>query len=103
MTRNSEFKQIQIKNFTYYYFADVINMNDFNLKLDKESCKDTLIYYMGYETLDDVNPLYIDFKKKMDIEGSNGSKRLTIPDNRNIKVILKIMQKHGIKSIILLS
>ena len=64
MTRNSEFKQIQIKNFTYYYFADVINMNDFNLKLDKESCKDTLIYYMGYETLDDVNPLYIDFKKK---------------------------------------
>lgn len=44
MTRNSEFKQIQIKNFTYYYFADVINMNDFNLKLDKESCKDTLSF-----------------------------------------------------------
>lgn len=55
---SSKFKS---NNHTYYYFADVINMNDFNLKLDKESCKDTLIYYMGYETLDDVNPLYIDF------------------------------------------
>ena len=32
MTRNSEFKEIHIKNCTYYYFDDMIDIYDFNTK-----------------------------------------------------------------------
>ena len=59
-------KEINIKNRTYYFFDDMINIRDFDpslLKIDKNSC----IYYIGYITMKDsdhvkvnsVNPLYI--------------------------------------------
>ena len=40
-------KKINIKNRTYYFFNDMINMNNFNsnlLKLDKKSYKNIGIY-----------------------------------------------------------
>ena len=48
-----EVKQINIKNWTYYIFNDIINIQEFdsNLpKIDKKSYKDTDIYYIGYIT-----------------------------------------------------
>ena len=45
-------KDINIKNRTYYFFNDIICVENFdrnNIKLDKNSDKNILIYYIGYE------------------------------------------------------
>ena len=61
-------KQLNIKNRTYYFYADIINLKDFDpklLKLDKNSSMDISIYYVGYVTkkpeynINIVNPLYL--------------------------------------------
>ena len=64
-------KQINIKNSTYYFFDDMINIEDFYsnlLKIEKKSYKYIGIYYIGYITIkkfDDyeniysVNPLHM--------------------------------------------
>ena len=64
-------KQIDIKNRTYYFYNDMINIKKFDsnlLKIDKKSYKDISIYNIGYITnkkIDDyeniysVNPLYL--------------------------------------------
>ena len=63
-------KSIDIKNRTYYFFNDMINLKNFDLnllKIDKKSYKDIDIYYVGYitiknvdnyENIHSVNPLY---------------------------------------------
>ena len=46
-------KQLNIKNRTYYFYDDLINLRDFYaslLKLDKKSSMDISIYYIGYVT-----------------------------------------------------
>ena len=61
-------KNINIKNLTYYFFDDFINVKDFdrsNIKIDERSYKNILIYYNGYVTIKkdlkicSVNPLYL--------------------------------------------
>ena len=66
-----EFKQINIKNRTYYFYNDEIDLKDFDaifLKIDKKDYKDIDIYYTGYVTvkkiancdnINSVNPLYL--------------------------------------------
>ena len=66
-----EVKQINIKNRTYYFYNDIIDLKDFDarlLKIDKKSYKNIGIYNIGYITIkkiDDyeniysVNPLYL--------------------------------------------
>ena len=66
-----ETKQIDIKNRTYYFYNDIIDLKDFDarlLKIDKKSYKNIGIYNIGYITIkkiDDceniysVNPLYL--------------------------------------------
>ena len=47
-------KQIEIKNWTYYFYNDIINIEEFDsnlLKIDKKSYKDSDIYYIGYNTI----------------------------------------------------
>ena len=46
-------KQLNIKNRTYYFYDDMINIRSFDqnlLKLDKKTSKDIFIYYIGYVT-----------------------------------------------------
>ena len=62
-------KQINIKNRTYYFYNDQINLKDFDarlLKMNKKDYKDIDIYYIGYVTvkkitncnnINSVNPL----------------------------------------------
>ena len=64
-------KQINIKNRTYYFYKDIIDLENFDsslLKLDKKSYKDIDIYNIGYITIKkigdckniySVNPLYL--------------------------------------------
>ena len=42
---------LDIKNRTYYFLNDIINIENFdprNIKIDEKSYKDILIYYIGY-------------------------------------------------------
>ena len=44
-------RQLSIKNRSYYFYNDLINLSNFegsNLKLDKKTWKDIDIYYIGY-------------------------------------------------------
>ena len=64
-------KQIDIKNRTYYFYNDIINIKNFDpilLKIDQKSYKDIGIYNIGYiiikktndcENIYSVNPLYL--------------------------------------------
>ena len=43
-----------IKNGTYYFFNDIINIENFNptnIKINDKSYKNILIYYIGYVTI----------------------------------------------------
>ena len=74
-----EVKQIEIKNRTYYFYNDMINLKNFDsnlLKIDEKHYKEINIYYIGYITIkkiDDcesiysVNPLYLRLIMQMDI------------------------------------
>ena len=47
-------KQIDIKNRTYYFYNDIIDLKKFDatlLKIDKKSYKNIDIYYIGYITI----------------------------------------------------
>ena len=49
-----EVKQINIKNRTYYFYNDIINLKNFEsklLKIDKKSYKNIGIYNIGYITI----------------------------------------------------
>ena len=64
-------KEINIKNQTYYFFNDMIDIRKFHsnlLKIDKKSHKYIDIYYIGYITIKNygdyknihsINPLYL--------------------------------------------
>ena len=64
-------RQINIKNRTYYFYNDQINLKDFDaklLKIDKKDYNEIDIYYIGYVTvkkiancnnINIVNPLYL--------------------------------------------
>ena len=64
-------KQIIIKNRTYYFYYDIIDIENFKsnlLKIDKKSYKEIGIYNIGYitikkiddcENISSVNPLYL--------------------------------------------
>ena len=51
-------KQIDIKDRTYYFYNDMINIKKFDsnlLKIDKKSCKDIGIYNIGYITVKKID------------------------------------------------
>ena len=51
---SNKVKDINIKNRTYYFFNDIINIEHFdlnNIKIDKKSYKNVLIYYIEYVTI----------------------------------------------------
>ena len=61
-------KQLDIKNKSYYFYNDLINLSNFTMnKLNKRTWKDNDIYYIGYVDkskpedwcVNSVNPLYL--------------------------------------------
>ena len=49
-----ETKELDIKNRTYYFLNDIIDITNFHsklLKIDKKPFKDIVIYYIGYITI----------------------------------------------------
>ena len=95
-------RQINIKNGTYYFYNDIIDLKKFKLnllKIDKKSYKNISIYNIAYitiKTIDDceniysVNPLYlcVDHANGY-IEGINGNKYSIFDSTDENKKLLK--------------
>ena len=103
-------KQINIKNRTYCFYNDIIDLKDFEAKLlnvDKKLYKNIDIYYIGYITIkkiDDyesiysVNPLYLRINHASGyIEEKNGNKYLIFDSVDENKEVLKNMQMFGME------
>ena len=68
---SNKVKDIKIKNPTYYFFNDIINIENFdpnNIKIDEKTYKNIHIYCTGYVEIKkylktySVNPLYLFFR-----------------------------------------
>ena len=95
-------KEINIKNQTYYFFDDMINLKHFHsnlLKIDKKLYKNFNIYYIGYITVKDsdyvkinsVNSLYLIINEADGhFEEISGNKYLTlVSSDKNKEVLTK--------------
>ena len=94
-------KKINIKNRTYYFFDDVINITNLDpnlLKIDKKSYKSIDIYYIGYITrkysdyvkINSVNPLYLIIDKVDGHFEKKGNKYFILDStDKNKEVLIK--------------
>ena len=95
-------KQVEIKKRTFYFYNDIINIEEFisnSLKIVKKSYKNMGIYYIGYiaiknigdcENIYSVNPLSL-IIGKVDghIEEKNVSEYLVFDSTNESKEVLK--------------
>ena len=54
---SNKVKDLDMKNRTYYFFNDIINIKKIdsnNIKIAEKSYKDILIYYIGYVMIKDL-------------------------------------------------
>ena len=103
-------KELNIKNWTYYYFDDIIDIRKFEsnlLKIDKKSHRDFDIYYIGYNTIKklsncncdyenirSVNPLYLIFRSATGYFKEEYSEKYLILDlTEKYEEVLKLNQK----------
>ena len=102
MKINNNIKDIKIKNYTYNFFDDIVNIKDFdpnNIKIDEKLYKNILIYYIAYVTvkklkyvkINSVNPLYLMLNKmNRYFEENDGNKYITlVPTNESKEKIKK--------------
>ena len=93
---SNKVKNINMNNQTYYFFNDIINIEDFDpndMKINEKSYKNIPIYYIGYVTIKDskyvqtysANPLYLIFRNVNGyFEEINKTKHLTqVPTNES--------------------
>ena len=91
-------KEINIKNRTYYFYNDIIDLDEFDeskIKVDKKDFNDIDIYYLGYEykkkitecnMIKSVNPPYlriVDIKGQFE-KGKDDAWYLVISDKDNV-------------------
>ena len=103
---------MNIKNRTYYFYDDMVDIKNFDsnlLKLDKKSFKNIGVYFIGYITKKDeykinsVNPLYILVHRINGfIEEKKGSKYLNIASTDSNSEVIKKYEEvwSGIKDCI---
>ena len=95
-------RQINIKNRTYYFYNDQIDLKDFDarlLKIDKKDYNEIDIYYIGYVTIkkigdynniNSVNPLYLMINEMIGhFEEKNENKYLVLDDVDENKEVSK--------------
>ena len=66
MESNDKLKEIDIKIRRWYYFDDIIKIEDFdldNILIDEKSYENILVYNISYKSLIDSKPLCIRFNK----------------------------------------
>ena len=95
-------KQINIKNRTYYFYKDPIDLKDFDarlLKIEKKDYNEIDIYYIGYVTvkkigeynnINSINPLYLMMNEMIGhFEEKNENNYLVLDDIDENKEVLK--------------
>ena len=111
-----EIKQIEIKNRTYYFYNNLINIEKFDsnvIQIDKKSYKDIDIYYIGYIALkkigdyENIYSLYCLYliigKEDGYIEEINGNKYLVFDlrelhsTDENKEILKKYREILGLK------
>ena len=92
-------KSLKIKNQSYYYWNDIIFINDFDIKFFKIAKRESRIgvdiYYIGYVVnkleydINSVKPLYLSVKGLLgSVEKIDGSSdRFLVIDKSNIEMI----------------
>ena len=103
-----EIKQMNIKNRTYYFYNDQINLKNFDaklLKVDKKDYSEIDIYYIAYVTvkkidncknINSVNPLYLMIDEMIGhFEEKNENKYLVLDDVDENKEVSKNVKKFG--------
>ena len=58
---NNKVKDKNIKNRSYYFFNEIINIENcdpYNIKIDEKSYKNVLIYYIGYVKIKEYINIY---------------------------------------------
>ena len=102
---SNKVKDINIINSTYYFFNDIINIENFDpndITIEKKSHKNILIYYIGYVTIKEyiknysVIHLYLIFRYVNGyFEEINGNKYLTlVPTNESKEKNKKCEELH---------
>ena len=99
-------KEINIKNRTYYFYNDIIDLDEFDeskIKVDKKDFNDIDIYYLGYEhkknisecnVINSVNLLYlriVDIKGQFE-KGKDDAWYLVISDKDVYKKLVDIFE-----------
>ena len=97
-----EVKQINVKNWTYYFHNDQTNLKDFDtrlLKVNNKDYKEIDNYYIGYVTvkkiancnnINSVNPLYLMIDEMIGhFEEKNENKYLVLDDVDENKEVSK--------------
>ena len=105
---SNKVKDINIKNRTYYFFNDIIiivNFDSNDIKIDKKSYKNILIYYIGYVTIKKYIKIYsrnllllIFGKVNGYFEEINGIKYLILFSTNESNGNIKNMDSFGVKS-----
>ena len=101
-----EVQELNIKNRTYYYFHDVIDIKDFQsnlLKIDKKQYNNIDIYYIGYitikkigdwENIHSVNPLYfIIYSPAGYLKKKDGEKYLILDSRERYDEVFSVIKK----------
>ena len=103
-------RQINIKNRTYYFYNDQINLKDIDakmLKINKKNYKKVDVCYIGYVTvkkitkynnINSVNPLYLMIDKMSGhFEEKSGNKYLVLDDDidENKEILKKYKKSLG--------
>ena len=97
-----EIKQINIKNWTYYFYNDRTDLKNFDaklLKIDKKDYNEIDIYYMAYVTvkkidncknINSINPLYLMIDEMtVHFEEKNENKYLVLEKYEEVFRIMK--------------
>ena len=103
MKISNKVKDIGIKNRRYYFFNDVINIENFdsnNIKIDEKSMKDIRFYNNGYVTPKESKYIKILWIKKWHgyFVEINGNKYLTLVPTTGSKEKWKNIKNCGVKS-----
>ena len=103
---SNKVKDINMKNWTYYFFNDIIDIENFdpnNIKID-EKYKNILIHYIGYVTIKAyvkmyvINPLHLIFRYVNGyFEEINRNKYLTLAPTNESKEKFKKYERLWIK------
>ena len=106
----NKIKDKDMKNRTYYFFNDIVNIKNFNsnnIKTDEKSYKNILIYYIGcvaikdskYVKINSIYHLYLIFNKANEyFEEINRNKYLTLVPTSEKKKLKKIKKNEKLWS-----